>query len=31
VVDLGVDYVFPTGEVKDLDYVSVGVALQYRF
>jgi opacity protein-like surface antigen len=31
VVDLGVDYVVPTGDVKDLDYVSVGVTLQYRF
>ena len=24
-------YVFPTGDLKDLDYVSVNAGLQYRF
>jgi opacity protein-like surface antigen len=31
VMDLGVDYVIPTGDVKNFDYISVGFALQYRF
>jgi opacity protein-like surface antigen len=32
VVDLGVDYVYPTGDLKkDFAHVSVAVALQYRF
>ena len=31
VFTLGVDYVLPTGDVKDLDYVSVGWGLEYRF
>jgi opacity protein-like surface antigen len=31
VVDVGADYVLPTGDIEDLDYVSVGIALQYRF
>jgi hypothetical protein len=30
-MDLGVDYVIPTGDVKSFDYISVGFALQYRF
>jgi opacity protein-like surface antigen len=31
VMDLGVDYVYATGGVKNFDYISVGFALQYRF
>ncbi len=31
VVAFVVDYVFPAGDVKDLDYVSVGWGFQYRF
>jgi opacity protein-like surface antigen len=28
---VGVDYVLPTGDVEDLDYVSFGAGIQYRF
>jgi len=31
VVSLGVNYVLPIGELRDLDYVSFGWGLQYRF
>jgi opacity protein-like surface antigen len=31
VVSLGVDYVFPLGSLEDLDYISIGWGLQYRF
>jgi opacity protein-like surface antigen len=31
VLTLGTDYVLPTGDVKDLDYVSISVGFQYRF
>jgi hypothetical protein len=31
VLSLGVDYVFPLGALQDLDYVSIGWGLQYRF
>lgn len=27
----GIDYVLPTGDVEYLDYVSIGVGIQYRF
>lgn len=30
-MNLNLDYVLPTGDVKDLDYLSLGVGLQYRF
>jgi hypothetical protein len=28
---LGTDYVFPTGDVEDLDHVSISFGIQYRF
>jgi opacity protein-like surface antigen len=31
VASAGVDYVLPTGDVEDLDYVSFGAGIQYRF
>jgi hypothetical protein len=31
VMDVGLDYVYPTGDLKDFDYISIGVGLQYRF
>jgi hypothetical protein len=31
VMSVNADYVYPTGDVKDLDYISVGVGFQYRF
>jgi opacity protein-like surface antigen len=31
VFTLGADYVFPTGDVKDFDYISVVWGVQYRF
>jgi len=31
VASAGVDYLLPTGDVEDLDYVSFGWGLQYRF
>lgn len=31
VLSAGVDYVLPTGDVNDLDYVSFGGGGQYRF
>ena len=31
VISAGVDYLLPTGDVEDLDYVSFGGGLQYRF
>jgi opacity protein-like surface antigen len=31
VVNASVDYVLPTGDVEDLDYVSFGGGIQYRF
>jgi hypothetical protein len=31
VMSINADYVYPTGDVKDLDYISVGVGFQYRF
>jgi opacity protein-like surface antigen len=31
VVSAGVDYLLPAGDVEDLDYVSFGGGLQYRF
>ncbi|MEE8549631.1 MAG: porin family protein [Gemmatimonadota bacterium] len=30
-VSVGVDYLLPTGDVEDLDYVSFGGGIQYRF
>ena len=29
--ELGVKYVLPFGDVDDIDYVSVGLGLKYRF
>jgi opacity protein-like surface antigen len=31
VVGMDVSYVLPTGDVEDLDYVSIGIGFQYRF
>lgn len=31
VASAGVDYVLPTGDVEDLDYLSFGGGIQYRF
>ncbi len=31
VLTLGVDYVLPFGDLEDLDYVSIGWGLRYRF
>jgi opacity protein-like surface antigen len=31
VVTVGADYVLPTGDVEDLDFVSIGWGFQYRF
>jgi hypothetical protein len=31
VLTLGIDYVLPFGDLEDLDYVSIGWGLRYRF
>ncbi|MEO1935719.1 MAG: porin family protein [Myxococcales bacterium] len=31
VASTGIDYVLPTGDVQDIDYVSFGAGIQYRF
>jgi hypothetical protein len=31
VLNLGFDYVLPLGDVENLDYLSIGWGLEYRF
>ena len=31
VVSVGTDYVLPFGDLKDLDYISIGWGFEYRF
>jgi hypothetical protein len=30
-MNISLDYMYPTGDVKDFDYLSLGIGLQYRF
>ena len=31
VLTVGADYVLPTGDLKDFDFISIGWGIQYRF